>query len=246
MKTKAVLLLSFAALALLSGCVSKAARQCLSDRELSDAIAKDNVEAVARFLRKVSPDYRLWEGEDYVEVPLITEAAVEEAIGVMELLLMKGADKGQRMTGDQNQRPLERYFLFHDETNANERVVALLRRDRQNTPEEDAVELVEVMLFRGFLLPSTPLHLSVTGLPPPVSTGDLLDALIRKGYPLTRGSRDTVLDAIEIIFQRVDEDTYMVEMARNKDIPLANVFWEGKLEKRYGYWMYTGLGHWHN
>jgi len=242
MKTKNILLLPLTLLVLAPGCVSKETRQAREDWALIDAVAADDVATVAKFLRKVSPDYSPF-GED----PLITRAAEGEAIGVMELLLREGADKERRTVCDglPNLRPLELYLLVK-ETNVNERIVALLQRDKPNTPQEDVEELIEVTLLSTFLRspPFDPFRLSVSGFSPDVDMTELTRVLIWKGYPISRDGQDSVGDLIEIVFDKTDENTYTIETSKNKNISLGSSFAKGKLEKRYGYWMYTWIDYW--
>jgi len=242
MKAEFISLLSFAFLAFLlgPGCASKEARKDWLDDELREAISGDDAGTVAKIIRKVSPDYRIGR-DDSLAIPLITEAAEQGAVGVLKLLLREGADKEQRMAGDIKFRPLE-WYLIVEEDEADERIVALLRRDSPNTPQEEVFELLEVTFVGTFLgNPPVPFRLSVSGLPPAAGTGELLEGLARKGYLISRDSQNPMHDSIEIVFDKVDETTYMVEVYRNKDIPLGSAFWRGKLERRYGYWMYSEI-----
>jgi len=240
MKTE-TLLLSLAFLTFVSGCVSKPIRAELEDGDLLDAIKADDVDDVAKRLRNVSPDSLLF-GD-----PLLMNAATRNAAGVIELLLRKGADKEQRVrlaSDALGPRILEFYLSSREYRNeeVNERVVALLQRDRPNTPQEDNFELLEEAIVNTFYRTNVAFRLSsVSGLPPSADMAKLQKALVRKGYPLSRDNKNTEIDSIEITFERVDENTYTVLVVKNKDIFLGSVEWEGKLEKRFGYWMYRRI-----
>jgi len=239
MKTKAILLL-LASFAFLSGCVSKpAVVNLLDDWELDGAIAADDVDFVAKRLRDISPNSLLF------DTPLLYWATSKNAVGVMELLLRKGADKEQRIGIDEDSpgpRILEFYLEY--KTNVNERIVALLQRNRLNTPQEDIFELFEEAILNSFYSTNVAFRVeSDSVLPPSADMAKLQKALIKKGYPLSRNSKDTGIVAVWLNFEKVDENTYIADVWRYWEEHRHSAFKSGKLEKRYGYWMWTTIDH---
>jgi len=239
MKTKAILPL-LASLAFLAGCVSMPAVVNLQDaRVWDDAIDADDVNFVARRLRGISPNSRLR------GFPLLYEAASHNAIGVVELLLKKGADKGQRIGLDEDSPgPRILDFYLKNKTNVNERIVALLQRDRSNTPQEDSFELLEEAILNTISSTNIAFRIDSNSVPPPSSDmAELQEALIRKGYPLSRNTQDPKILAVWFNFEKVDENTYIADVWQYWEASRHSVPRSGRLEKRYGYWMWRYIDH---
>ena len=243
------IVLFFSLLTFLLGCTSPVILKDFShDDALLYAIATNDADFIARCIRNVSPD-SLIHG-----VPLILRATSFGAADVIELLLAKGADR------ECYNRDKDRWFasylesVRHDNTEPNDKMLALFRRDECDAQEE-FVQMIGPLLPELYLSPvstppeaysaylkcwTLPYRLFISGLPSSVDGDKLKQRLLQKGFNILISELAPSDSFVKITLEEEDGNTYMISISQTNEKIGTSILY-GKAEKFYGYWIFSPI-----